>query len=242
MFRNVNKIEEFAGHFNNLNLRYAVRLRGFDPNEIFVEHLLSFCFKKSFIHTLLNEDKDNDENTPAPDAGDLETLQSTNELHKQQGKDPGENSVQSPAATPKSTKSRSIAPKAHPSKKSTHDSSKRGGYKNPPSSKIDSSHKLPVRKKRKNAMQEAKEPGTESEDMELDTGLENVFPNVDQPGEVINHNPLMEIAETEIFDEDESFVFQSVVFDSESKNLIIEKRDVRNKKEKSCSEINLRNM
>jgi hypothetical protein len=52
----------------------------------------------------------------------------------------------------------------------------------------------------------------------------------------------MEIAETEIFDEDESFVFQSVVFYNESKNLIIEKRDVRNKKGKSRSEINLRNM
>jgi hypothetical protein len=42
----------------------------------------------------------------------------------------------------------------------------------------------------------------------------------------------MEIVETEIFDEDESFLFQSVVFYSESKNLIIEKRDVRNKKGK----------
>jgi hypothetical protein len=52
----------------------------------------------------------------------------------------------------------------------------------------------------------------------------------------------MEIAETDIFYEDESFVFQSVVFDSQSKNLIIEKRDVTNKKGKSRSEINLRNM
>jgi hypothetical protein len=52
----------------------------------------------------------------------------------------------------------------------------------------------------------------------------------------------MEIVETDIFDEDESFVFQSIVFYSESKNLIIEKRDVRNKKGKSHSEINLRNM
>jgi hypothetical protein len=52
----------------------------------------------------------------------------------------------------------------------------------------------------------------------------------------------MEIVETDIFDEDESFVFQSVVFDSQSKNLIIEKRDVTNKKGKSRSEINLRNM
>jgi hypothetical protein len=44
------------------------------------------------------------------------------------------------------------------------------------------------------------------------------------------------------FDEDESFVFQSVVFDSESKKLIIEKRDVKNKKGKSRSEVDLANM
>jgi hypothetical protein len=37
-------------------------------------------------------------------------------------------------------------------------------------------------------------------------------------------------------------VFQSVVFDSESKKLIIEKRDVKNKKGKSRSEVNLANM
>jgi hypothetical protein len=158
VFRNVNKIDEFAGHFNNLNLRYVERLRGFDPNGIFVEHLLAVGFNNSFIHTLLNEDRDNDENTPAPDAGDLETLQSTNELYKQQGKGPGEKSVQSPAATPKSTTSQSIAPMTHPSKKETHNSSNGGGDKNPPPGKIDSSHKLPVRKKRKNVVQEAEEP------------------------------------------------------------------------------------
>jgi hypothetical protein len=52
----------------------------------------------------------------------------------------------------------------------------------------------------------------------------------------------MEIIETETFDEEESFVFQSVVFDSEFKNLIVEKRDVKNKKGKSHSEVNLWNM
>jgi hypothetical protein len=51
----------------------------------------------------------------------------------------------------------------------------------------------------------------------------------------MHHSSTMKIAETDIFDEDESFVFQSVVFDSQSKNLIIEKRDVTNMKDKSCS-------
>jgi hypothetical protein len=83
MFKNVNKIDEFASHFNNLNLRYAKRLRGSDPNGIFLEHLLAFGFNNSFIHTRLNEDRDNDDNNPAPHDGDIETLQSTNELYKQ---------------------------------------------------------------------------------------------------------------------------------------------------------------
>jgi hypothetical protein len=52
----------------------------------------------------------------------------------------------------------------------------------------------------------------------------------------------MDIVDTKIFDEDESFVFQSVVFDNESKKLIIEKRDVKNKKGKSRSEVDLANM
>ena len=52
----------------------------------------------------------------------------------------------------------------------------------------------------------------------------------------------MEIIGTETFDDEEYFSFQSVFFDNESKNLIIEKIDVNNKKGKSCSEINLRNM
>jgi hypothetical protein len=32
---NVNKIDEIASHFSNLNLRYAESLRGFDPNTCF---------------------------------------------------------------------------------------------------------------------------------------------------------------------------------------------------------------
>jgi hypothetical protein len=83
VFRNINKIDEFLGHFKNLNLRYAKRLRGFEPNGIFVEHLLVVGFNNYFIHTLLNENKDNDENTHALDASNLETLQRTKELYKQ---------------------------------------------------------------------------------------------------------------------------------------------------------------
>jgi hypothetical protein len=50
----------------------------------------------------------------------------------------------------------------------------------------------------------------------------------------------VEISETEIFYKDESFVFQSVVFYNQSKSMVIEKRDVTNRKGKSRKEINFR--
>jgi hypothetical protein len=127
----------------------------------------------------------------------------------------------------------------HPSKKVINSSSGGGGYKNPPRGKIESSHKLPLRKKRKNIVQEKEEHHVESdinsfslEDMELEADIEKMFPNIDQPGGVAHQNHSLEINENEIFDEEESYVFQIIVFDSESKKLILEKSDVKNKKGK----------
>jgi hypothetical protein len=51
----------------------------------------------------------------------------------------------------------------------------------------------------------------------------------------------LEIIENDIFDEEEEFVFQSYVFDIESKKLIIKKSDAKNKNGKSRSEVNLNN-
>jgi hypothetical protein len=33
MFRNINKIDEFPNRFNNVNLRYAEKIKGFDPKK-----------------------------------------------------------------------------------------------------------------------------------------------------------------------------------------------------------------
>jgi hypothetical protein len=83
--RNVNKIDEFAVHFKKLNLTYAERLKGFDPNGIFREHLLAVGFSSSFIHRHQIEDRDSDDNNPASGNCDAETLQSATELYRQQG-------------------------------------------------------------------------------------------------------------------------------------------------------------
>jgi hypothetical protein len=55
IFKNINKIDEFVNHFNNVNLRYAEKIKGFDPNKIFLEHILSVALINSFIHTILSE-------------------------------------------------------------------------------------------------------------------------------------------------------------------------------------------
>jgi hypothetical protein len=102
----------------------------------------------------MNEDGDNDLGTPACNIGDLEIILNTNESYKQKGKGPGEKSAQSPTVTPKSTTSQSSVAMAHQIKKVTQISSGGGGDKKPPSRKIEISHKLPLRKKRKNIVQE----------------------------------------------------------------------------------------
>ena len=83
MCRNVNKIDEFTDHFKKLNLMYAERIKGFDPNGIFREHLLFVAFRSSFIHRRHTEDRDSDDNTYASDNCDIETLQSATELYRQ---------------------------------------------------------------------------------------------------------------------------------------------------------------
>jgi hypothetical protein len=51
----------------------------------------------------------------------------------------------------------------------------------------------------------------------------------------------LEVIANETFSEEESFTFQSVVFDKESKKLIVES-DQKNKKGKSRSEVDLKDM
>ena len=96
---------------------------------------------------------------------------------------------------------------AHHNNKETQSSSNGGGDNDPPHSKIDSSHKLPVNKKRKKNVGQAKELEIQSENMELDTNLDSMICFLDHPRDAIHHSHPMDISVTENFDEDESFVF-----------------------------------
>jgi hypothetical protein len=132
IFKNINKIDEFVNHFNNVNLKYPEKIKGFDPNKILLEHMLSVGFSNSFIHTMLNEEEDNTQSTHVHNVGDLETIRITNKFYKQKGKGPSERSTQSLVVTPKNTTSQRNAPMTHPIRNISNSISSRGGEKNPP--------------------------------------------------------------------------------------------------------------
>ena len=81
-----------------------------------------------------------------------------------------------------------------------------------------------MQKKGKRIGGEVEQPETYSENMDLDADLESIFCNLDQPADGIQPTCSMDMVDTLIFDEDETCVFQNVVFESESKKLIIEKK------------------
>ena len=99
--------------------------------------------------------------------------------------------------------------------------------------KIDSSRKIPPTKKRKNNARQAEEPKIESGKLQLEIEAEHM----QKIGSFA-----VEISNTDFFDIDESFVIQSIIFDSQSKSLVIEKRDVTNRKDKFPTKINFREM
>jgi hypothetical protein len=90
-----------------VSLQYVEKIKGFAPNKIFVEHMISVGFSNSFIQNNLNEEeyKGSNQSTHVHEAGDLETILSTNELYKQRGKGPSERSAQYLVVTPKTTTS-----------------------------------------------------------------------------------------------------------------------------------------
>jgi hypothetical protein len=65
VLRNMNKIDEFSTHFNHLNLKYAEKIKGFDPSNIFMDHMQSVGFSSAFTQTILcGEEEGNNQDTP----------------------------------------------------------------------------------------------------------------------------------------------------------------------------------
>jgi hypothetical protein len=72
--------------------------------------------------------------------------------------------------------------------------------------------------------------------MELEEDIEKIFPAIEQEEHVSQQHSLLEVVGNETFSDEESFTFQSVFFYGESKKMIVEIIDQKNKKGKSGSE------
>jgi hypothetical protein len=171
-----------------VSLKYAENIKGFDPNKILVEHMISVGFNNSFIQTTLNEEEEeaNNQSTPVHKVGDIETILSTNELYKKKGKGPSERSSSLQLLLPKLPHPGEMLQLAHPVRNISNTSSSSGGEKNTPSGKLENSHKFPVRKKRKKLIQEEEDNLIENDiqifsldDMELEADIEKIFPTME---------------------------------------------------------------
>jgi hypothetical protein len=106
-----------------------------------------------------------------------------------------------------------------------------------------------VRKKRKNLIQEEEDNLIENDiqsfsldDMELEVDIEKIFLAMEYPENITQPNSLLEVVANVTFSKEESFTFQSVIFDKESNKLIVERGDQKNKNGKSCSKVDLKDM
>ena len=79
----MNKIDGFTSHFHNFNLKCYEKVKGFDPDGIFVEHLLAVGLNSSFTDTIMNGDEYTTSGSHACDIDNLDTILSTNDSYKQ---------------------------------------------------------------------------------------------------------------------------------------------------------------
>jgi hypothetical protein len=113
---------------------------------------------------------------------------------------------------------------------------------------MENPHKIQVRKKRKvppqeEAEQQVSENDTNNlslEDMDLEVDIENIhFPDEEQRLQETQQIAVEIAAQEEDFSEEESFTIQNALFDKNSRKLVFEGINQRNKKGKSCSEYDL---
>jgi hypothetical protein len=163
MLRGIAKIDEFASYLDQYNLRFAEEIKGFDPNHLFYNHMISIGISPALANTLIFGEEEGDIHDPPSQGiekkyGDIETIVSTTEHYKQRGKPSGERSSQSPVVS-----HRSVLPKvnsqsvASQQRKSSTNNSDDGGEKNPPQGKLENPHKLKVKRKINNSQQEEEE-------------------------------------------------------------------------------------
>jgi hypothetical protein len=134
--KNVNKIDNFVAHSSILNLRYVEYIKGFNPYDIFRQHLQTLGLDDCFVNKHLPQNRYSGDNSLTFDVDEVQTVQRCTKLYTQQGKGPSDKSVQSTNTSPKSTTSQSIAPTTHHRNKENQSSSNEGGDNDPTHSKL----------------------------------------------------------------------------------------------------------
>jgi hypothetical protein len=71
VLKNVNKIDDFASHFNISNLIYDEVIKGFDPYDIFRQHLKALGLGECFVNKHLPKNRDSGNNGLASDADEV---------------------------------------------------------------------------------------------------------------------------------------------------------------------------
>jgi hypothetical protein len=113
MLRGIAKIDEYALYFNQYDLKFVEEIKGFDPNHLFYNHMMSVGLSPALVNTLILGEEEGDSHDPPiqnvnENSGDIETIVSTTEHYKERGKPSSERSAQSPIVS-----HRSVLPKSN---------------------------------------------------------------------------------------------------------------------------------
>jgi hypothetical protein len=74
VLKNVANIDEYAGQFDQFDLKVAEEIKGFDPNQLFMKHMISVGYSVSYANTFLfGEEEDEDKNLEAFPIEDIDT-------------------------------------------------------------------------------------------------------------------------------------------------------------------------
>jgi hypothetical protein len=84
--KNASKIDEFATQFDHYNLKLENQVRGFDPQQYFMNHMVFIGFSVSYINSCIYGEEENDDNNSEEVlVANPETIINTNESHHQHG-------------------------------------------------------------------------------------------------------------------------------------------------------------
>jgi hypothetical protein len=106
--KHISHLDEFAGQFDQLGLKEAKCIKGFDPNDLFSAHMSLVGYSSYFVS--LNSSRKEEETikisleTSIDEAlNDIKELASTNECYRQKGREATNKNPNSPSVSQRST-------------------------------------------------------------------------------------------------------------------------------------------